>query len=187
MILLFFLPFFLPYKLKVVLLLFSLAFFLYLFFKPKKNYRHVRNIEKSKKILFKMNEFEGEYKEARIFAYLRKIDPYVFEELLLEALLAKGFQIVRNKRYSGDGGIDGKAYYKDQLYYIQAKRYKKYVSLQHLNEFKKVVGDKKGLFIHTGKTGKDTYSEFKHTNIEIISGQRLINLLIQEEMLSQAK
>ena len=61
MILLFFLPFFLPYKLKVVLLLFSLAFFLYLFFKPKKNYRHVRNIEKSKKILFKMNEFEGEF------------------------------------------------------------------------------------------------------------------------------
>jgi len=39
-------------------------------------------------------------------AYLRKIDPYVFEELLLEALLSKGFKITRNKRYSGDGGID---------------------------------------------------------------------------------
>ena len=173
-----------PYKIKLLLFFLAAVFFLYYHFKPKKNYRHIRNIEKSKKILFKMNEFDGDYKEARIISYLRKIDPYVFEELLLEALLSKSFQIVRNKRYSGDGGMDGKAYYKEQLYYIQAKRYKKYVSLQHLEKFKKLVGNKKGLFIHTGKTGKETYEKYKKTNIEIISGQRLINLLIQEVVLS---
>lgn len=125
-----------------------------------------------------MNEFEGEYKEARIIAYLRKIDPYVFEELLLEALLSKGFQITRNKRYSGDGGIDGKAVYKEQLYFIQAKRYKKYVSAQQLDKFEKVVGKEKGLFIHTGKTGQCTYEKYKHSNIDIVSGQRLIKLLL---------
>lgn len=173
------------YKLKLFLFLIGAAFLLYHHLKPRKNYRHIRNIEKSKKILFKMNEFEGEYKEARIIAYLRKIDPYVFEELLLEALLSKGFQIVRNKKYSGDGGIDGKAYYKEKLYYIQAKRYKKYVSAKHLENFKEMVGENKGLFVHTGKTGKETYQKYKHTNIEIISGQRLIDLLIQDVVLNQ--
>ncbi|MEX6059375.1 restriction endonuclease [Enterobacter hormaechei] len=39
--------------------------------------------------------------------YLRKIDPFVFEELLLEGFEAHGFRTIRNKRYTGDGGIDG--------------------------------------------------------------------------------
>jgi len=177
--------FYLPYKLKLVLFLFSVAIFLYYRYKPKKNYRHIRNIEKSKRILFKMNEFDGDYREARIIAYLRKIDPYVFEELLLEALLAKGFEVVRNKRYSGDGGIDGKAHYNGQLYYIQAKRYQKYIALKHLDEFQKKVGKDKGLFIHTGKTGKETFQKYKHTNIEIISGQRLIDLVAKVPLCQQ--
>lgn len=176
--LLYYHPFFTPYKFKLAFILLSIIIFLYLRFKPRKNYRHIRNIEKSKRILLKMNEFEGDYKEARIISYLRKIDPYVFEELLLEALASKGFEVIRNKKYSGDGGIDGKAHFNGQLYYIQAKRYQKYIALKHLDEFQTKVGKDKGLFVHTGKTGKDTYQKYRYSNIDIISGQRLIKLLL---------
>lgn len=41
-------------------------------------------------------------------AYLRKIDPFVFEELLLEGFERRGFEVIRNRRYTGDGGIDGR-------------------------------------------------------------------------------
>jgi len=164
----------------IIFLLLVVAFSLLYFFPKvrKSKKKHIRNIEKSKRILFKMNEFDGDYREARIIAYLRKIDPYVFEELLLEALLKKGFEVTRNKRYSGDGGIDGKAHFNGHLYYIQAKRYQKYIALKHLDQFQTKVGKDKGLFVHTGKTGKDTYEKFRHSNVEIISGKRLIDLLI---------
>lgn len=165
----------------IIFLLLVVAFSLLYFFprvSRKSKKKHIRNINKSKQVLFKMNQFEGIYKEAQIIAYLRKIDPYVFEELLLEALLKKGFEITRNKRYSGDGGIDGKAHLNGQLYYVQAKRYQKYIALKHLDQFQTKVGKDKGLFVHTGKTGKDTYDKFRHSNVEIISGKRLIDLLI---------
>jgi restriction system protein len=165
----------------IIILLLVVAFSLLYFFPKvsrKSKKKHIRNINKSKQVLFKMNQFEGVYKEAQMIAYLRKIDPYVFEELLLEALFKKGFEITRNKRYSGDGGIDGKAHFNGQLYYIQAKRYQKYIALKHLDDFQTKVGKDKGLFVHTGKTGKDTYDKFRHSNVEIISGKRLIGLLI---------
>ncbi len=38
-------------------------------------------------------------------AYLRKIDPFVFEELLLEGFERRGFEVIRNRRYTGDGGL----------------------------------------------------------------------------------
>lgn len=145
----------------------------------RKRKKKIRNIEKGNRIIKRINEFEGEAKEAKTITYLRKIDAYVFEELLLSALERKGFQISRNKRYSHDGGIDGRVTYNGQLYYIQAKRYSKYISLKHLEAFENIVGNNKGLFIHTGKTGKETYNRFRNSNVTIISGSRLIALLFE--------
>nr|WP_306670548.1 restriction endonuclease [Acidithiobacillus ferrooxidans] len=45
---------------------------------------------------------------ARRIAYLRKIDPLVFEELVLDAFQKEGWLVQRSTRYSGDGGIDGR-------------------------------------------------------------------------------
>lgn len=153
-----------------------------LFIKPiklscKKTRRKKRNIKKSNTVLSKIIELKNENKDAQAISYLRKIDPYVFEELLLTALEKKGFKIVRNKRYSHDGGIDGKAYLNEELHYIQAKRYSSYVSPKHLADFQKLVGSQRGFFVHTGRTGKQTYKEYKYSNIEIISGTKLIDLL----------
>src|ERR1035437_10122313 len=68
---------------------------------------HKRYILTSKRILKKIRSFNGSAQEARILAYLRKINPYVFEELLLTVFEEQGYHIKRNPRYSNDGGIDG--------------------------------------------------------------------------------
>ena len=157
-----------------------LVFFLilFLFLSKRKNYRHKRKIKNGERVLEKISSFK--YPGAKI-NYLKKVDPFVFEELLLSAFKEKGFKIRRNKRYTGDGGIDGMMW-DDQKrkYLIQAKRYSSYVSKKHLEEFEALVTSKKcysGFFIHTGKTGKNTYKDFSNSNIHIVSGDRLLNLI----------
>ncbi|MFA6701032.1 MAG: restriction endonuclease [Thiomicrospira sp.] len=111
-------------------------------------------------------------------AYLRRTDPFVFEEMILSALKQQGHKIKRNPRYTGDGGIDGQAWINGRHHYIQAKRYKSHVSRQHIQSFEQLCKKKgsRGLFVHTGKTGGGT-SQYSHNEIEIVSGQKLINLL----------
>ena len=115
--------------------------------------------------------------------YLRQVDPFVFEEMILTAIKRKGLRIERNKRYTGDGGIDGKCYVNGQLYLIQAKRYSGHINPAHVIEFAGVCKrhNSKGFFVHTGKTGRKSKSVFNNTNIELISGDRLLKLLSNSE------
>lgn len=127
-------------NISINVLLIGLAFFA-LFF-PGIFYlsKHQRTIRKGKKVFNKIQTFEN---DGAIFNYLRKIDPFVFEELLLWAFKFKGFKIKRNKRYTGDGGIDGQVF-KDNIHYlIQAKRYSGYINKKHLEEFSNVVKKEK--------------------------------------------
>lgn len=147
-----------------------------LLFKNKKN-RHQRNIEKSKNIIELLNKFSFNGQKIN---YLKKIDPYVFEELLLSSFEKKGYKIKRSKRYSGDGGVDGIIYDNDNNeIYIQAKRYKNYINLQHLKDFENLINSKnvKGYFIHTGKTGSKSKDFINNANLNILSGDKLINLI----------
>lgn len=116
------------------------------------------------------------------FAYLRSIDPYVFEELILESFEQLGHRIKRNTRYSGDGGIDGRVWGKSgQLYLIQAKRYKGHINPQHVQEFASLVHRNKcrGVFIHTGRTGKLARDiALQNPNLKIISGPKLMRLIL---------
>lgn len=143
--------------------------------------RHNRNIRTAKRVLKKIRAFEGNDKNARIFGYLRKIDPFVFEELLLQAFKDKGFKIRRNKRYTGDGGIDGIVFTESgHPCLIQAKRYKGYINKKHLQDFVALIQETSayGFFIHTGKTGKGSKKEVMfNENIEVVSGQKLIQFL----------
>ena len=157
------------------LLLFALVLLVIFFSKRLYFSRHKHNIKKAKKILKKINTIEN---QGAIISYLRKIDPFVFEELLLEAFKNKEYQIKRNKRYTGDGGIDGQVMKNGNTYLVQAKRYSSYVDPKHLEEFSQIIRrrrSEKGFFIHTGKTGKSNFSKF--SNVKIISGESLIRLL----------
>lgn len=114
--------------------------------------------------------------------HLRGVNPFVFEEMILTALKQRGHQIKRNKRYSGDGGIDGQVIIEGHCYLIQAKRYANHINPAHVQTFKLLCQrhGKRGLFVHTGKTGKKSYHITQFSEIEIISGERLLNMLNNE-------
>lgn len=142
--------------------------------------KHFYNYRKARKLSRKINKNDF-VNDGALISYLRKIDPFVFEELLLFTYKKRGYRIYRNKRYTGDGGIDGKVKIDGQVYFLQAKRYQQYINLQHVKDFNTLCRcfNKYGFFIHTGKTGKASaeISRNQYSNIQIISGQKLIDLL----------
>ncbi len=142
---------------------------------PQACYRHVKNVRTANKLLAKLSTFEN---PAAVINYLRKIDPFVFEKLLLSAFKKKGCKIKRNSHYTGDGGIDGRIFMKGKLFLVQAKRYKGHINAEHVREFERAIknhGAKGGFFVHTGRTGEKAFPV--NTRVKIISGDRLVSLL----------
>lgn len=144
---------------------------------------HLYRIRQAKKILKKLHEIDKiPNSHGRIISYLRKINPYVFEELVLTAIENSNIYVVRNKRYSGDGGIDGIFKMKQGKVLVQCKRYGSYINNQHVLELTQLVKEKKyyfGVFVHTGKTGDKSKNIMKvEKNILFISGSVLVNLLL---------
>lgn len=141
--------------------------------------RHHFKIQQSKKILLRIRSFEGDNLTERKLSYLRKINPFTFEELILSALEESGAKIKRNKRYTGDGGVDGKFKIDGNWYLIQAKRYSNYISLKDMEKFEILCKKQKirGVFIHTGKVGKDTLSRYNNKHIKIIGPYEFIDFI----------
>ena len=125
------------------------------------------------KTLVTLNKIED---QPRKFGYLRKIDPFVFEEMILTTFKSMGYKIKRNKRYTGDGGLDGKVWINGTLYLIQAKRYSNYINKAHVRDFESLCErhKAKGLFVHTGKTGGGT-ATVRSQRVSVISGEELLN------------
>ena len=154
---------------------------LFNFFRLFGKIRHKIRIKNAKKVSKKLLEIKNNnnnYK-AISFVYIRKINPFVFEELILSSIEKQGKIIKRNKSYSNDGGLDGIFY--DKKYgkvLIQSKRYKSYISKKHVEEFLDIVkkNNYKGIFVHTGKTGKYT-KLLEDENVCFISGENLIDLI----------
>lgn len=145
-------------------------------FRPGKHYWKLR---KAKRVYRKIQELE----DSCVIPYLRKIDPFVFEELVLWAFRQKGYKVYRNARYTGDGGIDGKVKMDGRKVLIQDKRYSGYIQLTHVRDFEALCRNKhrKGIFVHTGKSGKGTKEvAFESDWITIVSGNKLVQLLRQE-------
>jgi len=123
--------------------------------------------------------------EAETFAkrigYLRKIDPLLFEEWVLDAFAKQGYLVERGTRYSGDGGLDGKVFRDNRWFGIQCKRYKDAIKTAHLDDFARTLQENQmaeGFFVHTGRTPAG--SRQRHANIRIISGQDLIQILLKD-------
>lgn len=162
-----------------IILLVGAVFFL-LSFLAGRNTRHKRNIRKADRYLKKVSTFES---NRAVFGYLRKVDPFVFEEMILSALKENGHSIQRNRRYVADGGIDGRVTIGGVKYLIQAKRYSSHINVQHVKDFINLCErqGKKGLFVHTGKTGKTSWATgLSSGTLDIISGDRLLDLLIRK-------
>ena len=136
---------------------------------------HGRKIRQSARVLKKLASIP--HPAARL-NYLRAINPYVFEELLLTAFAALGNPISRNKRYSGDNGLDGRVKLDGKWTYLQAKRYRGYVKLEHIREFNQLCERSKqpGIFIHTGKTGSGVWKVCSPL-VHVVSGENLVDFI----------
>jgi len=148
-----------------------------------RNFGHLYRIRQAKKILAKLKEISKQPNyEPRILGYLRKINPFVFEELVLSVIEDSNIRITRNKSYTGDGGIDGIFHLKQGKVLIQCKRYKGYIDNKHVKELtEKVSLDKHylGIFVHTGRTGEKSKTVANQAkNVVFVSGSTLVQFLL---------
>lgn len=152
-------------------------FAIFFFRRSVRHRRHIRKQQTARRVLERIKTLPGFPQK---ISYLRKIDPFVFEELLLHTFEDAGFRITRNERYTGDGGIDGQFFVSGRRVLIQAKRYSSWVSTAHIQQLD-ALAKKEGsyaVFCHTGKTRKQTLETYKgHQRVMIISGEALINLI----------
>ncbi len=139
--------------------------------------RHRRYRAKAARVLSRLPALAG---DAQRLMYLRKMNPYVFEELLLTAFERRGYRVRRNACYSGDGGLDGQVWIDGRRYLLQAKRYGRAISAQHLQAFADLLRQEgcRGFFIHTGRTMQASRRVLQACpNVEVLSGNRLLKLL----------
>ncbi|HID9282458.1 TPA: restriction endonuclease, partial [Serratia marcescens] len=100
--------------------------------------RHRRHQATATRVLARLPLLGG---DGQRLAYLRKINPYVFEELLLLAFERQGYAVIRNTSYSGDGGLDGQVIIEGKTYLIQAKRYGRTITPSHITSFGALLRD----------------------------------------------
>lgn len=101
----------------------------------------------------------------------------------------QGILVARNRRYTGDGGVDGRITIDGALYLIQVKRYKSAINPAHIVDFAKVVDHDPraagGLFVHTGRTGPKSRAAARDHGVVMVSGQRLVDLIHGDLNLAQ--
>lgn len=149
-------------------------------------WRHLYRIKKSKQIIKKLKEIAlTPHYEGKIINYLRKVNPYVFEEMILSVIEESNIRVYRNASYSGDGGIDGIFKIKQGKVLVQCKRYAKYINAKDVNDLSiKVKTDNyfMGIFAHTGKTGdKSKNIGLQQKNVVFLSGSNLVKILVGKE------
>lgn len=146
---------------------------LVIYLNRKKKYVPWR-IEASKKWLAKFRADKDKFSPSQRFGYIRKIDHFLWEEVLMSCFEERGYKILRTKM-TRDGGSDGFVTIDKDYVVIQAKRYKGAISKRHVKELAVLVNTNKkydkGLFIHTGKTTAPVKEMVKNsTNFALISG-----------------
>lgn len=128
----------------------------------------------AKKWLKEFRRNQGRYSDSQRFKYIREMDFFLFEEVLITCFEERGYKVIRTKM-TRDNGSDGYVFLNDELVAIQAKRYSGPIAKKDILSFERLVtnGSKinKGLFIHTGKTSQPIKDIARNSNcIELISG-----------------
>ncbi len=126
---------------------------------------------------------------------VRKMDPHLFEDLVIDLLVAMGYggsreEAARVTKKSGDEGIDG-VINEDRLgldvIYVQAKRWQDTVGRKEIQSFVGALAGKKaqkGVFITTSgfKATASQYAKDVHQKIIMIDGERLADLMIEHNI-----
>ena len=129
---------------------------------------------------------------ADLRAKLADVNPFRFEQVVLDLLVAMGYCGSRREaaevtKKSGDAGIDG-VINEDRLgldvIYVQAKRWKNNVGREEIQNFVGALAGKKaskGVFITTSALNENAreYAAGLHQKIILIDGRRLAELMIE--------
>lgn len=147
---------------------------------------HRRNVRKSRRVLRVVRHFREPGLAGRCLSYLRQVDPLVFEEVVMSALEDAGLLVLRNRSYTGDGGIDGVVWNpRGGWLAVQAKRYRVHICRGHLRDFGGAIQRMNfdgGVFVHTGRTGAGAYEFLRDSGIILLSGDRLLKLFLNREL-----
>jgi restriction system protein len=125
----------------------------------------------------------------------KTIDPYRFEQIVVDLLLAMGYggsreEAAKVTKASGDEGIDG-VINEDRLgldvVYIQAKRWNQTVGRKEIQSFVGALDGKrarKGVFITTSDFAETArlYVETISSKVVLIDGDRLADLMIEHNI-----
>ena len=132
---------------------------------------------------------------ADLRARLAAVDPFRFEQVVLDLLVAMGYGGSRREaaavtRKTGDEGIDG-VINEDRLgldlIYVQAKRWKSSVGRPEIQNFVGALAVKKaskGVFITTSAFHENArdYAAGLHQKVILIDGRRLAELMIEHDI-----
>jgi restriction system protein len=135
--------------------------------------RHQRNIATSKRLLALLATFPH---EGAVINYLRKVDPFVMEEMVLSLLEAQGLFVLRNRAYTGDGGVDGVFYWPGRGWHaVQCKRYAGAINPAHARAFRDHAQEhyRGGVLVHTGRTGDQSQEAMTPPGLFLLSGSTL--------------
>ncbi len=150
--------------------------------KDKSVLLHKKNIGQAKVQLNYINHLATEHDGAKKqFYFIRyKVDPFVFEEMIMAAFANRDIRTRKERRYTGDGGVDGRIFLNGKLVLCQMKRWRSHINLKDIKNFEALCHkhNSKGLFIHSGRTGEGC-KEYRSDSLDIISGIRLLDLLCQ--------
>lgn len=143
---------------------------------------HQRKLDQARQVIRRIRELEGDALSARCIGYLRAIDPFVFEEVVLSCLEEGGAAVLRNVRYTGDGGIDGRVFSANAGTWaaVQAKRWRHHVCREDVLAFQALLERRRfarGLFVHTGRTGIDLRASLRDSRVVFCSGESLAQLV----------
>ncbi|HII0044754.1 TPA: restriction endonuclease [Klebsiella variicola] len=139
--------------------------------------RHARYRRRAGRILDKLPGFTS---DGQRLAFLRQVDPYVTEEVVLLAFARRGLRTGHNTHYSGDGGMDGEVWIDGERWLLQVKRWRRAISPAHVRRFATLLQRRRapGMFIHTGRTGPASRQAEQSTpRLYIVSGSLLLRLL----------
>ena len=126
---------------------------------------------------------------------VKKMDPFLFEHLVVDLLVAMGYggsreEAARVTKASGDEGIDG-VINEDRLgldvIYVQAKRWQETVGRKEIQSFVGALAGKKaqkGIFITTSgfKNTAIEYSKDVQQKVILVDGERLADLMIEHNI-----
>ena len=115
----------------------------------------------------------------KVFEIVRRMHPFAFEMLVINALKKKGVKAWHGRKFTGDGGVDGYAKIDGLMYFIQDKRYVRGINADHVFNFNVLCRQHNvyGLFVHPGITGTKARMMNSDARVKIISGEKLLALL----------